>query len=121
MHSQLLLLQRALARGALFTSDVRLWLQLLSTPIIGKLAKLIPAFRARMLGNPRFLMVLGIEEAIGVAAKWSAEKSSRKENFWKVYHLLMYCCCTAQTWQAQIAAFLATYITLQQDYVSSEQ
>ncbi len=37
-----------------------------------------------MLGNPRFLMVLAIEEAIGVAAKWSAEKSSRKDKFWKV-------------------------------------
>lgn len=73
-----------MARGALFTSDVRLWLQLMSTPIVGSLCKLLPAFRSRMLGNPRFLMVLGIEEAIGVAAKWSAEKSSRKENFWKV-------------------------------------
>lgn len=73
-----------MARGALFTSDVRLWLQLVSTPIVGSLCKLLPAFRSRMLGNPRFLMVLGIEEAIGVAAKWSAEKSSRKDNFWKV-------------------------------------
>lgn len=73
-----------MARGALFTSDVRLWLQLMSTPIVGSLCKLLPAFRSRMLGNPRFLMVLGIEEAIGVAAKWSAEKSSRKDNFWKV-------------------------------------
>lgn len=72
-----------MARGALFTSDIRLWLQLMSTPIVGSLCKLLPAFRSRMLGNPRFLMVLGIEEAIGVAAKWSAEKSSRKDNFWK--------------------------------------
>ena len=75
-----------MARGALFTSDVCLWLQLMSTPIVGSLCKLLPAFRSRMLGNPRFLMVLGIEEAIGVAAKWSAEKSSRKDNFWKVLH-----------------------------------
>ena len=78
------ILQGALARGALFTSDVRLWLQLMSTPIVGSLCKLLPAFRSRMLGNPRFLMVLGIEEAIGVAAKWSAEKSSRGDKFWKV-------------------------------------
>lgn len=78
-----------MARGALFTSDVRLWLQVMSTPIVGYLCKLLPAFRARMLGNPRFLMVLGIEEAIGVAAKWSAEKSSRKDNFWKVLHTLV--------------------------------
>ena len=77
-------LQAALARGALFTSDVRLWLKLVSTPLVGSLCKLLPAFRSRMLGNPRFLMVLAIEEAIGVAAKWSAEKSSRKDQFWKV-------------------------------------
>ncbi len=77
-------LQAALARGALFTSDVRLWLKLVSTPLVGSLCKLLPAFRSRMLGNPRFLMVLAIEEAIGVAAKWSAEKSSRKDKFWKV-------------------------------------
>jgi len=67
---------------------VRLWLKLVSTPLVGSLCKLLPAFRSRMLGNPRFLMVLAIEEAIGVAAKWSAEKSSRKDNFWKV------CSCT---------------------------
>ena len=81
-------LQAALARGALLTSDVRLWLKLVSTPLVGSLCKLLPAFRSRMLGNPRFLMVLAIEEAIGVAAKWSAEKSSRKDKFWKV------CSCT---------------------------
>ncbi len=78
------ILQAALARGALLTSDVRLWLKLVSTPLVGSLCKLLPAFRSRMLGNPRFLMVLAIEEAIGVAAKWSAEKSSRKDKFWKV-------------------------------------
>ncbi len=81
-------LQAALARGALLTSDVRLWLKLVSTPLVGSLCKLVPAFRSRMLGNSRFLMVLAIEEAIGVAAKWSAEKSSRKDKFWKV------CSCT---------------------------
>jgi len=69
------ILQAALARGALFTSDVCLWLKLVSTLLAGSLCKLLPAFRSRMLGNPRFL-VLAIEEAIGVAAKWSTEKSS---------------------------------------------
>ncbi|KAL3155755.1 hypothetical protein ABBQ32_012772 [Trebouxia sp. C0010 RCD-2024] len=82
-------MQAAMARGALFTSDIRLWLQLMSTPIVGSLCKLLPAFRSRMLGNPRFLMVLGIEEAIGVAAKWSAEKSSRKDNFWKEFDFVL--------------------------------
>lgn len=82
-------MQAALARGALFTSDVRLWLKLLSTPIVGHLCKLLPAFRSRMLGNPRFLMVLAIEEAIGVAAKWTAEKTSRKEKFWKEFDFVL--------------------------------
>ena len=73
-----------MARGALFVSDVNLWLKLASVPIFGSLCKLWPGLRSRMLGNPRFLMVLAIEEAIGLAAKWSAEKSSRKDKFWKV-------------------------------------
>lgn len=76
--------QGALDRGVLHASDVKLWLQLMSTPIVGSLAKLFPAFRDRMLGNPRFLMVLAIEEAIGVAAKWSAEVNSRGDRFKKV-------------------------------------
>ncbi|KAL0037823.1 hypothetical protein WJX79_000567 [Trebouxia sp. C0005] len=82
-------MQAALARGALLTSDVRLWLKLVSTPLVGSLCKLLPAFRSRMLGNPRFLMVLAIEEAIGVAAKWSAEKSSRKDKFWKEFDFVL--------------------------------
>ncbi len=95
MRTDIMSLQAALARGALFTSDVRLWLKLASTPLVGSLCKLWPAFRSRMLGNPRFLMVLAIEEAIGVAAKWSAEKSSRKDKFWKVHcacYVRMLCC-----------------------------
>ena len=85
-------MQAALARGALLTSDVRLWLKLASMPLVGSLCKLWPAFRSRMLGNPRFLMVLAIEEAIGVAGKWSAEKNSRKDKFWKV------CCAGLGPW-----------------------
>lgn len=78
-------MQGALERGVLHVSDVKLWLQLVSTPIVGQLCNLIPAFRDRMLGNPRFLMVLAIEEAIGVAAKWSAEVNSRGDRFKKVF------------------------------------
>ena len=72
-------------RGVLHASVVKQWLQLMSTPIVGQLCKLAPAFRDRMLGNPRFLMVLAIEEAIGVAAKWSAEVKSRGDRFKKVW------------------------------------
>ena len=81
--------QGALDRGMLHMSDVKLWLQLMGTPILGQLCKLAPAFRDRMLGNPRFLMVLAIEEAIGVAAKWSAEVNSRGDRFKKVVKSLL--------------------------------
>ena len=85
-QASLVCAQGALDRGVLHASDVKQWLQLMSTPIVGQLCKLAPAFRDRMLGNPRFLMVLAIEEAIGVAAKWSAEVRSRGDRFKKVRH-----------------------------------
>ena len=76
----------------LHVSDVKLWLQLMGTPLVGQLCKLAPALRDRMLGNPRFLMVLAIEEAIGVAAKWSAEVNSRGDRFKKVLQSLSDTC-----------------------------
>lgn len=41
--------------------------------------------RDRILGNPRFLLVLAIEEAMGVSAKLSAEVNARGDNFQKVW------------------------------------
>ena len=41
-------------------------------------------FRDRVLGNPRFLVVLAIEFAMGASAKWSAEVQARGEKFWPV-------------------------------------
>ena len=37
-----------------------------------------------MLGNPRFLVVLAIEFAMGGSAKWSAEVQARGDKFWPV-------------------------------------
>lgn len=37
-----------------------------------------------MLGNPRFLVVLAIEFAMGASAKWSAEVQARGDKFWPV-------------------------------------
>jgi hypothetical protein len=37
-----------------------------------------------VLGNPRFLLVLVIEEVIGCTAKSIAEYQLRKDKFWKV-------------------------------------
>lgn len=36
------------------------------------------------MGNPRFLLVLGIEEVIGCTAKTIAEAQARGKDFWKV-------------------------------------
>lgn len=41
-------------------------------------------FRDRVLGNPRFLVVLAIEFAMGASAKWSAEVQARGDKFWPV-------------------------------------
>ena len=43
-----------------------------------------PGFRDRVLGNPRFLVVLAIEFAMGASAKWSAEVQARGDKFWPV-------------------------------------
>ena len=36
------------------------------------------------MGNPRFLLVLAIEEVIGCTAKTIAEYQARGKDFWKV-------------------------------------
>lgn len=72
----------AAARGALTVGDVRRWLSVASTPVVGTLAKAWPGFRDRVLGNPRFLLVLAIEEAIGCSARMAGEIQGRGEKFW---------------------------------------
>jgi hypothetical protein len=41
------------------------------------------AVREKLLGNPRLLVTIGIEIAIGLTAKMIAEVQTRKEEFWK--------------------------------------
>ncbi len=65
-------------------AELRQWLALAATPLLGPLCTLWPAFRDRVLGNPRFLLVLAVEEVIGCTAKTIAEYRVRKEDFWKV-------------------------------------
>ena len=72
----------ALSRGALTLGDVRRWLALASTPVVGSIARAWPGFRDRVLGNPRFLLVLAIEEAIGCSARMAGEVQGRGERFW---------------------------------------
>ncbi|EIE22915.1 hypothetical protein COCSUDRAFT_66452 [Coccomyxa subellipsoidea C-169] len=82
-------LQDALARGAMSAAELRQWLALAATPLLGPLCTLWPAFRDRVLGNPRFLLVLAVEEVIGCTAKTIAEYRVRKEDFWKEIDFVM--------------------------------
>ena len=75
--------QAALARGALTLGDVRAWLALASTPLLGAVARAVPGFRDRVLGNPRFLLVLAIEELIGCSARMAGEIQGRGDRFWQ--------------------------------------
>ena len=44
------------------------------------------------MGNPRFLLVLGIEEVIGCTAKTIAEAQARGKDFWKVAAVMPHAC-----------------------------
>ena len=77
-------LQDAIIRGSASISDVDLFLKIASTPVIGWVCKALPFIRERVMGNPRFLQVLLIEEIIGVSAKMAAEVQGRGEQFWQV-------------------------------------
>ncbi|KAK3285302.1 hypothetical protein CYMTET_7092 [Cymbomonas tetramitiformis] len=74
-------MQVALREGRMTKLDATRWLSLSTMPLFGALAVALPAFRDRMLGSPRFLFTLGLEEAIGCTAKMIAEVGSRGESF----------------------------------------
>ncbi|BDA50342.1 Protein RETICULATA-RELATED 4, chloroplastic [Coccomyxa sp. Obi] len=82
-------LQDALARGTMSGAELQQWLKLAARPLLGPLCALWPAFRDRVLGNPRFLLVLMVEEVIGCTAKTIAEYRVRKQNFWKEIDFVM--------------------------------
>ena len=63
---------------------MELYLKLAGTPILGAICKVLPFIRDRVLGNPRFLLVLAIEEVIGATAKMAAEFQGRGKEFWNV-------------------------------------
>eukprot|EP01024_Parvocaulis_polyphysoides_P027388 TRINITY_DN24847_c0_g2_i1.p1 TRINITY_DN24847_c0_g2~~TRINITY_DN24847_c0_g2_i1.p1 ORF type:complete len:356 (-),score=45.18 TRINITY_DN24847_c0_g2_i1:214-1281(-) len=81
-------LQQALAKGLVGAKDVQQWLAVVGTPIIGWICQIWPGFRERVLGNPRFLLALAIEEVIGCSAKFSAEIKTRGDNFNNELHFV---------------------------------
>lgn len=56
----------------------------MSTPLLGWVCQKVPFIRERVMGSPRFLQVLLIEELIGATAKMAAEVQGRGEKFWEV-------------------------------------
>lgn len=76
-------------------AELQQWLRLAATPLLGPLCALWPAFRDRVLGNPRFLLVLAVEEVIGCTAKTIAEYRVRKQDFWKVCLASLPCLLTS--------------------------
>lgn len=65
-------------------ADVTQWLQIASTPVLGAICRALPAFRDRVMGNPRFLLLLALEEVLGNSAKMTAEIQGRGKDFWPV-------------------------------------
>lgn len=76
-------LQVALREGLLTLQDIQQWLALAATPILGAACKALPAVRDRVMGNPRFLIQVMMELALGLAAKTSAEINARGDKFMK--------------------------------------
>jgi len=75
-------LKVALEEGRLTIVDAERWIAITKGPV-SKLAQNLPVLRSKMLGNPRLLVTIGIELAIGCTAKMIAEVQSRKKMFWK--------------------------------------
>lgn len=93
--------QDGLKRGIVTGNDIRLYLKIASTPILSWICRISPFLRERVMGNPRFLLILAIEEIIGVSAKTAAEVQGRGDEFWNVrpthdfLHSVIYSCSQA--------------------------
>ena len=84
-------MQQAIERGAASASDIELYLSIASKPVLGWICKHLGFIRERVMGSPRFLQVLLIEEIIGATAKMGAEIQGRKDDFWQVCAALSRC------------------------------
>ncbi|KAK9841509.1 hypothetical protein WJX74_006985 [Apatococcus lobatus] len=81
-------IQEALRASNLSATDLEAWLRISKTPVLNWICKMSSGFRNRMLGNPQFVMVLLIEQAIGISAKLAAEIEARKGRFWKEFPMV---------------------------------
>ena len=64
--------------------DVHLWINISSMPLLGNICRAAPAVRDRVMGNPRFVMQLLVELALGLSAKTAAEMKARGDKCFKV-------------------------------------
>ena len=70
--------------GLLSMKDVHLWVDITSMPLLGSICRAAPAVRDRVMGNPRFVMQLFVELALGLTAKTVAEMKARGDKCFKV-------------------------------------
>jgi hypothetical protein len=52
---------------------------------LGAIARIWPAFRSRLVANPRFLSVMAVELIIGFFSKTAAEMRQRGDSFWSEF------------------------------------
>ncbi|GAB0497541.1 hypothetical protein MMPV_008876 [Pyropia vietnamensis] len=71
----------AVARGTVTASVISAWARAASNPISRLLMATGPAMRNRFLADELFALKIGIEEAIGIFGKLSAEYERRRERF----------------------------------------
>lgn len=71
----------AVARGTVTASVITAWARAASNPISRLLMATGPAMRNRFLADELFALKIGIEEAIGIFGKLSAEYERRREHF----------------------------------------
>jgi len=71
----------AVARGTVTASVMAAWARAAANPLSRLLMATGPAMRNRFLADELFMLKIGIEEAIGIFGKLSAEYDKRRERF----------------------------------------
>ena len=77
-------LQEAMSLGLMSIKDLHLWMDISAIPVLGSICRMAPAVRDRVMGNPRFVMQLFVELALGLSAKTVAEMKARGDKCFKV-------------------------------------
>lgn len=76
-------MQAAIQMAALTVDDIHRFLAISAVPILGNLCRAFPAFRDRVMGNPRFILQVCLELGLGATAKTIAEYKARGDKFYE--------------------------------------